>query len=100
MDQAQSSIQAIEVDVVVIGGGIQGLWLLGDLIKAGYNAILLERMQPGFGQTGHSHVFLHQGHIYAGMLKEDPNDTFQRIKYVQQANSIWQQELLRAGSRV
>ena len=94
MDQAQSSIQAIEVDVVVIGGGIQGLWLLGDLIKARYNAILLERMQPGFGQTGHSHVFLHQGHIYAGMLKEDPNDTFQRIKYVQQANSIWQQELL------
>jgi len=93
MDQAQSLLETIEVDVVVIGGGIQGLWLLGDLIKAGYNAILLERMQPGFGQTGHSHVFLHQGHIYAGMLRENPNDTYNRITYVQQANNIWRQEL-------
>lgn len=92
MAQAQSSIETIEVDVVVVGGGIQGLWLLGDLVAAGYNAILLERMQPGFGQTGHSHVFLHQGHMYAGM-KANPNDTLDRIKKVQQANSFWEQEL-------
>lgn len=93
MDQARSLINRIEVDVVVIGGGIQGLWLLGNLIEAGYNAILLERMQPGFGQTGHSHVFLHQGHMYAGMPREDPNDSLDRINYVQQANSLWQREL-------
>lgn len=96
MDQAQSSTARIEVDVVVVGGGIQGLWLLGDLIKAGHNAILLERMQPGFGQTGHSHVFIHQGHIYAGMLRETDDDTLARIKYVQEANRLWQEEL-RAG---
>jgi glycine/D-amino acid oxidase-like deaminating enzyme len=93
MDQAQSSTARIEVDVVVIGGGIQGLWLLGDLLKAGYNAILLERMQPGFGQTGHSHVFLHQGHIYAGMLRETEADTIARIEYVQNANKKWQDAL-------
>jgi len=98
MDQPQAPIETIEVDVVVIGGGIQGLWLLGDLIDAGYNAILLERMRPGFGQTGHSHVFLHQGHIYAGMAKAgmpiaDQNIILNRIKHVQGANSIWQQEL-------
>lgn len=93
MDQDQSSTASFEVDVVVIGGGIQGLWLLGDLLQAGYNAILLERMQPGFGQTGHSHVFLHQGHMYAGMSRQDQNETLDRIQKVLQANNIWKQEL-------
>src|SRR5687768_14545873 len=93
MDQAQSSPARVEVDVVIIGGGIQGLWLLGDLLKADYNAILLERMQPGFGQTGHSHVFIHQGHIYAGMLRETDDDTRARVEYVQAANKKWQEEL-------
>ena len=52
MDLPSSSAETLDVDVVIMGGGIQGLWLLAELVDAGYQAILLERMQPGFGQTG------------------------------------------------
>lgn len=88
-----TGVPTIAVDVVIIGGGIQGLWLLADLIDDGYQAILLERMRPGFGQTGHSHVFLHEGHIYASMLKEQPQKIGQRAASVLKANGIWKAAL-------
>jgi glycine/D-amino acid oxidase-like deaminating enzyme len=88
-----TGVPAIDVDVVIIGSGIQGLWLLADLIDDGYQAILLERMRPGFGQTGHSHVFLHEGHIYASMLKEEPQDIHQRAASVLKANGLWKAAL-------
>lgn len=84
-----TGVPTIDVDVVIVGGGIQGLWLLADLIDEGYQAILLERRRPGFGQTGHSHVFIHEGHIYASMLKEQPQDIRRRAASVLQANGIW-----------
>jgi glycine/D-amino acid oxidase-like deaminating enzyme len=57
-------VAPIACDVLIIGGGVQGLWLLNDLRSEGYSALLLERRALGDGQTCHSHVYLHQGHLY------------------------------------
>lgn len=54
----------VEVDVLIVGGGAQGLWLLNDLTKRGYRAIVLERDELGAGQTCHSHALIHRGHYY------------------------------------
>jgi glycine/D-amino acid oxidase-like deaminating enzyme len=56
--------EILQPDVLIIGGGVQGLWLLNELHREGYQAILLERRALGDGQTCHSHVYLHQGHLY------------------------------------
>ncbi|MBC8031913.1 MAG: FAD-dependent oxidoreductase [Pyrinomonadaceae bacterium] len=93
-----SALPILDVDVVIVGGGIQGLWLLADLIDAGYQTILLERQRPGFGQTGHAHVFLHEGHLYASMLREQQNDAVQRVMPLLTANGLWETAL--AGGRL
>jgi glycine/D-amino acid oxidase-like deaminating enzyme len=94
---------SIGVDVVILGGGIQGLWLLADLVDQDYQAILLERFHPGSGQTGHAHFFLHQGHMRAAMEARVPTDDSgeqettrlrsRRIKLFQNAHAAWMKEL-------
>src|SRR3954451_4992871 len=54
----------VDVDVLIVGGGAQGLWLLNDLTKRQYKAIVLERDELGAGQTCHSHGLIHRGHYY------------------------------------
>jgi glycine/D-amino acid oxidase-like deaminating enzyme len=54
----------IDVDVLIVGGGAQGLWLLNDLSKHHYRTVLLERGELGGGQTCHSHGLIHRGHYY------------------------------------
>jgi len=54
---------AIRLDVLILGGGIQGLWLLKDL-HAKYSTLLLEPAGLGSGQTAHSHTYLHEGHFF------------------------------------
>lgn len=49
------------VDVVVIGGGVQGLLILDTLIAAGYSCVLVTEGDLGAGQTLHSHGFLNTG---------------------------------------
>ncbi len=85
--------QVFQVDVIVVGAGIQGLWLLADLIDAGYQAILLERISPGSGQTGHSHVFLHQGHMFAGMVRKPQGEIIASIESVWEANGRWKESI-------
>jgi len=82
----------------VVGGGVQGLWLLADLTDMGYSAVLLERARPGFGQTGHSHVFIHEGHIYA-YNKEPEEVVVRRIESVQKAHRLWK-DALQPGGRL
>ncbi len=53
------------LDVVVIGGGIAGLWTLAALRNAGYQAVLLERQALGTGQTLASQGIIHGGTKYA-----------------------------------
>jgi len=57
--------QKAMVDVVILGGGIAGLWLLNRLRKQGYSAILLEKQALGSGQTVKAQGILHGGMKYA-----------------------------------
>jgi glycine/D-amino acid oxidase-like deaminating enzyme len=49
------------VDVVVVGGGIQGLVALNALIEKGYSCALVSDGDLGAGQTLHSHGYLNTG---------------------------------------
>ncbi len=62
----------VQVDAVVIGGGIAGLWTLHTLLKQGYNAVLLEDGTLGGQQTMASQGVLHGGLKYAlnGVLND------------------------------
>jgi len=53
------------IDIVIVGGGIAGLWTLARLKKLGYQAILLESDTLGSGQTGASQGIIHGGTKYA-----------------------------------
>ncbi|MES2625336.1 MAG: FAD-dependent oxidoreductase [Pseudomonadota bacterium] len=55
----------IEKDIVILGGGIAGLWLLNRLRNAGYAAVLLERAALGTGQSIASQGMIHGGMKYA-----------------------------------
>lgn len=55
----------IERDIVILGGGIAGLWLLNRLRNAGYSALLLETAALGSGQTIASQGMIHGGMKYA-----------------------------------
>lgn len=52
------------LDVAIIGGGVAGLWLLRDLIEAGYDAALLEKDALGAGQTLAAQGIIHGGLKY------------------------------------
>ena len=55
----------LNVDIVIFGGGIAGLWLLARLCQAGYQALLLENESLGAGQTRFSQGIIHGGTKYA-----------------------------------
>lgn len=57
--------RAIELDVLILGGGIAGLWTLDRLRGAGYSCVLLERSALGSGQTVASQGIIHGGVKYA-----------------------------------
>jgi len=52
-------------DIVIIGGGIAGLWLLNLLQQHGYEVLLLEKSALGNGQTIASQGIIHGGLKYA-----------------------------------
>ncbi|MDA0832175.1 MAG: FAD-dependent oxidoreductase [Planctomycetota bacterium] len=54
----------MNVDVVIFGGGIAGLWLLNDLVRDGRNAVLIESGKLGQGQTVASQGIIHGGFKY------------------------------------
>ena len=53
------------VDILIIGGGIAGLWILNRLCKRGYNAILIENSALGSFQTCASQGMIHGGIKYS-----------------------------------
>src|SRR5262249_49082749 len=57
----EDSMDTPTVDVVVIGGGVQGLVLLDTLIQVGYSCALVTEGDLGAGQTLHSHGYLNTG---------------------------------------
>src|ERR1700676_1074918 len=56
----------IEIDVLVIGGGVQGLLLLHELTLAGRSCVLVANSDLGGGQTLHSHGVLNTGFGFSG----------------------------------
>ena len=78
--------EPIQTDVLILGGGVQGLWLLKDLRREGYNAVLLETETLGGQQTCHSHVYIHQGHVYAAE-KLNADDTL--VAKLRDTDPIW-----------
>ncbi len=65
MNSVDNSITTVNVDVLVIGGGIAGLWTLARLHQAGYKSILLEAEALGAGQTRYAQGIIHGGTKYA-----------------------------------
>ena len=57
--------KTLNTDIVIIGGGIAGLWLLNRLRQKNYSVILLESEALGAGQTGLSQGIIHGGMKYA-----------------------------------
>jgi glycine/D-amino acid oxidase-like deaminating enzyme len=54
----------LDLDVVIVGGGVAGLWLLDELIRAGYQAALLEYDKLGTGQSIAAQGIIHSGLKY------------------------------------
>ncbi len=63
--QSDPTSADLEVDALLVGGGVAGLWLLNRLTAAGYRALLLERDGLGSGQTLASQGMIHGGLKYA-----------------------------------
>jgi len=56
--------QRLSFDIVIIGGGVAGLWILNRLSNAGYNVILFEQATLGNDQTIASQGMIHGGVKY------------------------------------
>lgn len=63
-------MESLNVDAVIVGGGVAGLWTLAELRRTGRSAILIEGHRLGGGQTVASQGILHSGLKYslAGVL--------------------------------
>ncbi|MDG1582579.1 FAD-dependent oxidoreductase [Pseudomonas sp. GOM6] len=57
--------QALSTDVLIVGGGIAGLWLNARLRKLGYSTVLVENASLGGGQSVKSQGIIHGGAKYA-----------------------------------
>jgi glycine/D-amino acid oxidase-like deaminating enzyme len=56
---------AYRCEVVIVGGGILGCWVLRELVTRGYGStVLLEHDRLSCRQTGHADAFLHHGYAY------------------------------------
>lgn len=55
----------LAADIVIIGGGIAGLWMLNRLVSEGYQVLLLEASALGQGQSIASQGIIHGGLKYA-----------------------------------
>jgi glycerol-3-phosphate dehydrogenase len=64
-DTEKQKVLDVSVDVLIIGGGIAGLWTLARLQQAGYKTVLLESDTLGAGQTRFAQGIIHGGTKYA-----------------------------------
>ncbi len=62
--RAMTDSRSVQLDALIIGGGIAGLWTLDVLRRRGLNAVLIERTALGDGQTMWSQGILHGGVKY------------------------------------
>jgi len=57
--------QALSTDILIVGGGIAGLWLNARLRRLGYATLLVEKERLGGGQSVKSQGIIHGGTKYA-----------------------------------
>ncbi|UTW09480.1 NAD(P)/FAD-dependent oxidoreductase [Pseudomonas benzenivorans] len=57
--------QALSTDILIVGGGIAGLWLNARLRRQGFATLLLENASLGGGQSVKSQGIIHGGAKYA-----------------------------------
>ncbi|WP_404864318.1 FAD-dependent oxidoreductase [Georhizobium sp. MAB10] len=57
--------EPMELDLVIIGGGVAGLWLLNRATQDGLSAVLIEKTALGGGQTRYAQGIIHGGTKYA-----------------------------------
>ena len=76
----------MELDVLIFGGGGAGLWLLDELHRRGFGALLMERTALGTGQTIACQGILHGGLKYslAGALTDS-------AKAIRNLPALWRQ---------
>ncbi len=67
-----SGTALVDVDVAIIGGGVNGTGVLRDLTLRGLSAALFERNDLAFGASGNSSGMIHGGPRY---LTDDPEVT-------------------------
>jgi glycerol-3-phosphate dehydrogenase len=79
----------VRIDVLIIGGGGAGLWLLDELHRAGYRTLLVEDRAFGVGQTIASQGIVHGGLKYtlSGLLNES-------AKAIRDMPALWRECLL------
>lgn len=83
----------VDLDVVIFGGGVAGLWILDELVRHDRDAILLEKDDLGRGQTIASQGIIHGGLKYTlrGLMSSS-------AKHIRDMPLIWRRCL--AGERV
>ena len=59
------SQQSLSTDILIVGGGVAGLWLNARLRQAGYTSLLVESASLGGGQSMKSQGIIHGGAKYA-----------------------------------
>lgn len=62
--ESQARVSGQKVDVLVVGGGIQGVGVLQAVCAAGYSGALLERREAAIGTSSRSSKLIHGGLRY------------------------------------
>ncbi|MCY4043656.1 MAG: FAD-dependent oxidoreductase [Cellvibrionales bacterium] len=78
----------MNIDLLIVGGGIAGLWTLAKATEAGFSCVLLEKDALGAGQTIASQGIIHGGLKYAlgGKITK-------ATEQIRQMPTLWQQHL-------
>src|SRR5690606_1118835 len=63
--EVRSMPESLSTDVLIVGGGVAGLWLNARLRRLGYATLLVEKASLGGGQSVKSQGIIHGGTKYA-----------------------------------
>lgn len=79
---------ATELDALILGGGVAGLWTLDELVRAGHDTLLIESGALGGAQTGWSQGIIHGGLKYtlSGLFNES-------AKAIREMPGMWREHL-------
>lgn len=78
----------MQLDLIIFGGGVSGLWLLDEALRQEFSAFLLESWHLGHGQTVSSQGIIHGGfkYIFGGWRK-----LLQPVDPIRDMPQIWKE---------